>query len=437
MNFLYIIIILFSFFCSRELPASENIAESTPPDTLQEQTNTENIPTTISTESSDAEASSFAKATADKTVDDRPADETDKQKEKTIIPPLIPTQPGNESIVPLEQHVPEFSEITVPMSSEKNQESSFSNSKVETKNLEQPQIPTEVEEQTESSLVETLEDMEHDPQVGIDTSSLEEPQGSWLFKRMWWDRAQEAYQKIKNLIDSIMDKRVDFFTKRASLDKELFDVFYLEIGMGLGEFTTLIQELNAELEKERTTTDITEEKQKILDSLTLEKTSIDQVKKHIEILKQIDQAIEQSLSTVIEIINSVRKHEHEAWQYFKEIGEILSDKKARELFYKIDVALQNVKQMSKYLDQQFAEYFENLEIRARSSVEQIRKDLENFKNKGIDLKASIAHLTQEEIKIVEEQRQEEEEIKPKKPVSWWQSIINWPSSIINTIKSYF
>lgn len=420
MNFLYVVIMLFNVFLL-EIKGSEFEQENNSQEISPEQQNSEN------TKYATAEISPEPLSSITP-----PPEELDNQKKELIPNLLVPKKPGSELIVPLVSEHPQFAEITDVVKEPQKEEQISAEESIM---LAQPEIPAEVYESSEENIIPD----ELEAQVGIDTTSQENPRGNWVFKKMWYERAQEAYQKIKNLIDTIMDKRVEFFTRRSTLDKELFDIFYLEIGMGMGEFTTLIDDLTQEMEQERVPEEIAQEKQNILDTLTAEKTSINQVKSHIETLKQIDHALEQALSTVIEIINSVRKHDHDAWNYFKEIGELLSEKKARELFYKIDVALQNVKQMNNYLDQAFATYFENLEHRAHNSVAQIKEDLQHFKDKGIDFKQSIENLKKEEVKVVEQKQQEEdeEEMRPKKPVSWWQWIISPFVSIINTIKSFF
>jgi|GEM_PF-2022038 len=296
-----------------------------------------------------------------------------------------------------------------------------------------PIVPDVVPELTEQ---EIEREMLPDTQIAnIDTTTLAEPQGNWLFKRMWWERSLETYQKLKDLVDKIMDRRVEFFKQRSALDKDLFDTFYMELGMGLAEFSTIVQDLMDRLEKEQPQEEVmSQNRQTLLDSLRLEKATIEQVKKNIDGLKQVDNAIEDSLGIVIETINAVRRYERDGWDFFKEIGQLLNEKKARELFYRLDVAYQNVKQLSNYLEQSFASYFSALETRARSTVAQLHDQMNILKEKGIDLRTRVALLDQpEEVPeqvLSVEQGQEEEEERVKKPTSWWRTIID-------TVKSYF
>jgi hypothetical protein len=294
-----------------------------------------------------------------------------------------------------------------------------------------PFMPTEIK----ADDFETAE-IEEAHIAGVDTVSLEEGQGNWLFKRMWWERAQETYQKLKTHLDKILELRSAFFSRRSVLDKELFDVFYLTLGMGISEFTTVLKELRNWVSSERPEgEELSTEKQHVLDTLKMEQETIESVVVNVDLLKQIDNAIENSLGIIIESINSARRFEREGWEYFKEIGLILSEKKARELFYKLDVALQNVKQLSGYLEKPFSAYFAKLEDRARQTVSVLQSQLAMLKEKQINLKEKVDELnrkidTQEQEKIEEL----EEEI-VKKPTSWWGSITDSISSFFRTIRS--
>src|SRR5579872_3599284 len=76
--------------------------------------------------------------------------------------------------------------------------------------IEIPAIPEPVIEDVTAK----AEEMVPSSPIGIDTVSLEEPQGNWLFKRIWWERAEERYEKIRNLVTAIWESRTQFFNKR-------------------------------------------------------------------------------------------------------------------------------------------------------------------------------------------------------------------------------
>ena len=59
--------------------------------------------------------------------------------------------------------------------------------------------------------------------------------------------------------------------------------------------------------------------------------------------------IDATLKKLMEQIDRARKYEREAWNNFKDIAHVLSDKKARELFYQMDTAHNNLKDIQEYV----------------------------------------------------------------------------------------
>jgi len=87
--------------------------------------------------------------------------------------------------------------------------------------------------------------------AGIDTVSLEDGQGNWLFKRIWWERAQDLYEKIRERVNAVWESRTRFFVQRNELDRSVLDPFYMSIGMGQGELQIILNELEDFFHKER------------------------------------------------------------------------------------------------------------------------------------------------------------------------------------------
>jgi hypothetical protein len=81
--------------------------------------------------------------------------------------------------------------------------------------------------------------------MGIDTVDLENPQGNWLYKRVWWEKAEAKFEKIRAAVNKILEMRTGFFAKRAELDKTVLDPFYIKIGLSQGELQEILAELIA------------------------------------------------------------------------------------------------------------------------------------------------------------------------------------------------
>ena len=284
---------------------------------------------------------------------------------------------------------------------------------------EEEAIQTVPMEETEEEKPAPIEEKELSPleePLGIDTVELEDGQGNWLFKRVWWERAEERYEKIRKQVEKIWESRMNFFIKRSELDKKVLDPFYITVGMGQGELQVILNELMNRMEQEQQEEGILSEQERtLLAMLKTEQEVLRQIKSDVESISDLDHAIDDALVKLMESINKVREQERESWNQFKEIARVLSEKKARELFYKMDIAWRNIKDISKYLEKEFTEHFSKLLDRANEHVERVKKAVQALKEKGIDFKKQADRLEAEEevqqrIQLMDDEEEEEEEV---------------------------
>ncbi|HLJ30867.1 MAG TPA: hypothetical protein VKU36_00370 [Candidatus Babeliales bacterium] len=302
---------------------------------------------------------------------------------------------------------------------------------------------------SESSVTQTIEEMpepvEEEPIVipdteeegkpqGIDTVSLDNPQGNWLFKRIWWERAEERYEKIRLLVDAVWESRTIFFVKRNELDRNVLDPFYLNVGIGQGELQTILAEQLDFFEKHREQQgDLTEQERSLYESIENEEEALKQLKLDVDAIASLDHAIDDALGTLMNQINRVRQFERQAWDNFKEIAHILNDTKARELYYMIEGAARNIKNISTYLERDFFNHFTHLINEATKHVTRVQNQIEALKEKGVNFKRQTELLEQKNEQQMEEE--EEEEVTPKPKVGWFGWIGSFFKNIFNTIFS--
>jgi hypothetical protein len=266
--------------------------------------------------------------------------------------------------------------------------------------------------------------------AGIDTVSLENPQGNWLYKRIWWERAEERYEKIRLLVDAIWESRTIFFVKRNELDRNVLDPFYLNVGIGQGELQTILSELVDFFEKHREKQgDLNEQERSLYDTIATEEESLKQLKLDVESVANLDHAIDDALGTLMNQINRVRQYERQAWENFKEIAHILNDTKARELYYMIEGAARNIKNISSYVEQDFFNHFTKLVEEATKHIDRVQNQIESLKEKGVSFKHQTELLEQKQEQPEEE---EEEEVAPKPKLSWF----GWIMSGFGSISDY-
>ncbi|HXW85964.1 MAG TPA: hypothetical protein VEK38_01335, partial [Candidatus Bathyarchaeia archaeon] len=282
---------------------------------------------------------------------------------------------------------------------------------------------------------------------GIDTIDLEEPQGNWLFKRIWWERAQERYEKVRNLVDELADFRMEFFVKRTELDKNVLAPFYVSLGFGKGEMQEILRQLLERIEKIRAQEEaLTEGERSFLADLEGEQKVLEELNIGIEIVNKLDQDIDNAIAGLMEHINKMRSYERDAWEAFKEIARVLSDKKARELFYRIETDWRNVKDLHRYLEHDFTAHFSQVSGRLQQEITRIQKMLAGLAEKGIVFKEQADRLDMLEQQKAEQAAAPAQELEPetvkKVTKKGWMNIITDPlvsvgSMLWNTVSYPF
>lgn len=297
--------------------------------------------------------------------------EQESAKQQTIAPSMYQspqTQPVISEVKQVAQPVAVPSEATIPVQQAV------------------PAVKPQMEEEAD------LQDLEI---KGIDTVDINEPKGNWLYKRIWWEKAERTYEKIKQLTDKILESKMAFFVKRNELDRMVFD-FYGDLGFKQGEVSELIDFMISQLEQERKIEGSLDEKEReLLDLLTQEKKNIEKLQYGFQNISKVDQAIEDALMKLVEQLNQAKYYEQQAWEYFKAINRELSDKKARELFYSMDTFWRNLNSINSYLSDAFAKYFEQLTQKMHQETDNIKASVQALSEKGISLQVQALAMRRE------------------------------------------
>ena len=301
---------------------------------------------------------------------------------------------------------------------------------------EEPKQETESpkwEEEEGAPATETKEEEKKvgpDEVMGIDTVDLAEPQGNWLYKRVWWERAEAKFEKIREVVNKILEFRTSFFAKRAELDKNVLDPFYIKIGISQGELQEILSELIEKVEKI-----VAEAKgEQILEKAEADKKSLQDLQERVAQVQVQDEEVEKAILMLLEQISKIRGIEQEAWQDFKGIARVLDDKKARELFYKVDAAWRNIKELQNYIENTFAGRFDLLITKVKEEITRVEQEMNALTDSGIDLKRRL--LSVEKGREIEQDDEDEEVqkgiftryiIEPIKSLfrGLW-SLITWP-----------
>jgi len=337
-----------------------------------------------------------------------------KAKRPAVLSPTEeePDRPaGREEPAPEEEQEEVSTEEAAPaeeeaaMEEEQPAEEAPSKEAVEEMTEEEEKQPEEMPEQ--EVVQEEVEEAQPEPEpqpelgpdeiMGIDTVDLEDPQGNWLYKRVWWERAEAKYEKIRAAVTSVLEVRTKFFAKRAELDKTVFDPFYLKTGFSQGELKERLTESIAQIEK-----DIEDRRDvQLLEKLEADKQALEDARKEVEVVVKLDGEVENAIIMLVEQANKMRNYEQQAWQDFKNIARVLDDKKARELFYKVDGAWRNIQELQQYVESNFSTGFDQLVERVVQQVQKVDAMMDLLKQKGIELKQAEEGVEEEQEEIQE------------------------------------
>ncbi len=274
-----------------------------------------------------------------------------------------------------------------------------------------------------------VEDLEIVEPQGIDTVDINEPEGNWLFKRIWWEKSKDLFGKIRDYVDKIVESRMHFFEERVKLDRDRLDPFYVSIGLDQGALKQQVDHLLSVVQEKRDQDGVLDEqKLELYNVLTENKVTLNQLHEAVLDIQRIDSSLDKSLQILMEQINLARAYEREAWQLLNQIAEELSDKKAREDYYAIATIWRNVKKVGAYIKGPFSDHFVLLAKSTVQRIDQIQDIQELLKEKGVELSKQEEQLHQHYCEPEEDEDLEEVE-EPVAPVGWfdwiWQTVTGW------------
>jgi chromosome segregation ATPase len=195
-----------------------------------------------------------------------------------------------------------------------------------------------------------------------------------------------------------------FLEKRSEMEKMVFDPFYREIGLEQADLKDVLDDLVNMIKEERQETGYLDEKVRAFrDKVTAAKKDIEQLKLDIDAISNIDNAVDTAVNTLSNKINEAQRFEQSAWDEFDAIARELSDKRAYERYYVIDGIHKNLKDLQKYINEEFNTYFNGLVKAAQEKTKRAKKEVKALKDQGIDLEEQAKLL------VADEQVSKEEE----------------------------
>lgn len=326
------------------------------------------------------------------------------QEEISLVKPIatnLPTQASlpslaiNTPIIPQSPSLgnPEPKSLPVDMQLTSTQKTAINQQKLNPPiSVDTAELTVPINQTTEPELPE---EPTADELLGIDTADLQESQGNWLFKRIWWERAENKFEKIKNGLNEILESRHKFFNKRSDLDRTLIEPFYLTVGFSKIELQQLLNGLIKQVEDSKKKQESLENpNNELITTLTAYKNMLEQFNNSITTIIDLDTKIDEALTTLLNAINKVRGYEQQAWKLFKETARILDDKKARANYYQIDGLWKNLKQLQQYIGCDYGTGFVKLINSLKKEIANAEQLLSMLKERKIDLKKEAELVAQ-------------------------------------------
>lgn len=274
--------------------------------------------------------------------------------------------------------------------------------------LAEEAVPAEEVEVDEEEISEEVEEeVLPEEKIGIDTLGEDEPKGNWLFKRIWWEKSEKKYDKLRGVIETIENMRVELISSRNELDRKVLDEFYVSVGLGQGELLEILSELILTLPIERLERKgtLTNQELNLLKKAREDREKLTKLQRDVQEVAKLDERLDEATDQLHMIAIRAHEYERQAWEYFKESARVINDKKARELYYQIEVASHNAGDLLKHLQGAFSTSFKQLMSYTDGQVNQIKNRIQELKERyGTEFKNKVQRL---ELKQMQQQAQQE------------------------------
>lgn len=266
-----------------------------------------------------------------------------------------------------------------------------------------------------------------------------EDEGNWLLKRVWWEQGQDLFEKIMVINNQITKNQVSIMNLR---EKELKQVDELFRSLGLEQ-----DKLKSQIEYVFNLIDNAKNEDLVDEFSALEQELYEKVEKYEEDYKSLKQSLDdladnddllvKSINQINKLVEECRNYEKQSWQNLKEIGQILNDEKAKDLFYKIQSNYENVEALLNYINTELEPFIKNSISTIKNNSQSISDMLNDLESKEASLDQVIqehkeAWEAKEKAKQLQEKKKKEMLAKKKRLANrtWYQKVWDW-------IKSWF
>ncbi|MGB8468352.1 MAG: hypothetical protein WCE21_05090 [Candidatus Babeliales bacterium] len=255
---------------------------------------------------------------------------------------------------------------------------------------------------------------------GLDNINLVEG-GNWYLKRQALEQTVDTIEQINELFNKIVLLNTDYLVKRNKVDTEM-EHFLLKMGIDIGDLDQRLQEVIEELDaKRKKEGELSEEKRDIEHDAEQKKAEVEKLQSDLKDLLKLNDKLDATMEMVSNQIKKANDYQAMAWKNFQTIKKILSDEKARELYYQTDGLFKSILGLYEYLQTPLMNYFTEHIEQLRSKMGIMQSSFDTLKTKGIDLQKTAQ---EPEKKVEGPVVAKPKEIKKVEKQSWFGSIIH-------------
>lgn len=289
---------------------------------------------------------------------------------------------------------------------------------------------------------------------------VNENRGNWFFKSQILKKAINPVKEVQQVVKDIMPYQ-KIFDGRYSAFKTDLNTFYQDYGFPDVDISTqknLITEeikLNEQrLRQPPVTAVVKKDEQKIhrplpplpnpSDEIKRLKTNLVDIEKLAKTMVQIraiENATDEAMRTLSELIKGSREFEDGAWRDYEKISDTLSDVIAEERYRAIEAALANAKNVKIYCAETFEAFFSGLVIELGTLEQDAKASIELLLKRGYAFgKKATEQLRAERQAAADAARERAlKAAKKTEQTSWWGAVggffVNVWHSIVNIFKS--
>lgn len=213
--------------------------------------------------------------------------------------------------------------------------------------------------------------------VGSDDS------GNWVLKRVWWEKAEDAFGQVMVYNSQVVDQQLDFFAARHDLEKQL-EQAHRKLGLTQDELVKIVDHLLGMLNAQGDNLPETGANQ-FRNTVADNKEKLVALQVDLSLMQKIDADLDSLMLQVVDQAQKCADYESKAWVDFKQIGRVLNDHKAQELYYQVESYQKNVQLVLQYLKTDLKNSFEKYGKQALQKLDKIDQLIQELRDAGIDL----------------------------------------------------